>query len=270
MIQTHFVQHLSQGSRGPSTRVETWELVNAIIYKLKTGVQWHLLPVNSLIESAEISYYTIYHHYRKWCKDGSWQRVWAKFLAQCKSLLDLSTAQLDGTHSLAKRGGEAVGYQGRKKAKTSNILCLTDKNGLVVAWAKPVSGNHNDLYQIEPQLECMMNQLRESGISTEGLFLNADAGFDAKIVKKTLEKEGVILNVAPNKRNGEKLDSEDFFDELMYQERFVVERTNAWMDSFRTLLIRQDTSISSWWAWHFIASTCWMVKRLAKQKKNFK
>lgn len=32
-----------------------------------------------------------------------------------------------------------------------------------------------------------------------------------------------------------------FFDEKQYKNRFVVERTFAWMDSFRTLLIRHDT-----------------------------
>ena len=35
MIQTHIVQHLSQGQRGPACRVEVWEIVNAILYKLK-------------------------------------------------------------------------------------------------------------------------------------------------------------------------------------------------------------------------------------------
>lgn len=270
MIQTHFVQHLSQGSRGPSTRVEPWELVNAIIYKLKTGIQWHLLPINSLISSAEISYSTVYHHYRKWCKDGSWQRVWTKFLAQFKSLLELSTAQLDGTHSLAKKGGEAVGYQGRKKAKTSNLLCITDKNGLIVAWGKPLGGNHHDLFQIEQQLTTMLAQLKAASISTEGLFLNADAGFDAENFRQLIEKEGIKLNVARNKRNGSTLDSDVFFDEEMYEERFVIERTNAWMDSFRTLLIRQDTTIDSWWNWHFIAATVWMIKHKIQPQKNFK
>ncbi|MEM1003194.1 MAG: transposase [Bacteroidota bacterium] len=243
-------------------------MVNAIIYKLKTGTQWQLLPVNSLISSAQISYSTVYHHYRKWCKDGSWQDVWTQFLSRFKSLLDLSTAQLDRTHSLAKKGGEAVGYQGRKKAKTSNILCISDKNGLVVAWSKPVSGNHNDLFQIENQVKTMLGQLKESAISVEGLFINADAGFDAEVLRKILDKEGVILNVAHNKRNGSRWDSDVFFDEKIYQERFVVERTNAWMDSFRSLILRQDTTIDSWWAWHFIAATVWMIKHKIKTQKK--
>lgn len=34
----------------------------------------------------------------------------------------MSVVNLDGTHTPAIRGGEAVEYQGRKKCKTSNML----------------------------------------------------------------------------------------------------------------------------------------------------
>ena len=66
-------------------------------------------------------------------------------------------------------------------------MCITDKNGLVVAWTKPVSGNHNDL-KFENQVKTMLDQLKESSISVEGLFINADAGFDAEVLRKTLDK----------------------------------------------------------------------------------
>lgn len=265
MLQTHIVQHLSQGRRGPNCSVELWEIVKAILYKLKTGVQWAYLPVKSLISSGEIKYGAVFHHFRKWVKDGSWRKVWLHLTAKFKRLLDLSTVQLDGTHSPAKRGGTAVAYQGRKKCKTTNILLLTDRNGLPIACGKPVAGNHNDLYQIETQLKEMFSQLDEMGIPIEGLFLNADSGFDAESIKKILDKEGIIMNVPPNRRNTKFLDSDQLLDEEMYKERFVIERTNAWIDSFRTLLVRQDTTIESWWAWHFIAFTSWMIKhRLQK------
>ena len=121
MIQTHIVQYLSQGQRGPECRVEVWEIVNAILYKLKSGIQWHLLPVNTLIFSDKLSWEAVYYHYRKWCKDGSWRKVWLQLLSGYKYLLDLSTSQLDGSHSPAKCGGEAVGYQGRKRCKTARL-----------------------------------------------------------------------------------------------------------------------------------------------------
>jgi hypothetical protein len=53
-------------------------------------------------------------------------------LRKYKSSFDLSVVNLDGSHSSRIRGGEEVGYQGRKKRKTTNALYLTDKQGLVL------------------------------------------------------------------------------------------------------------------------------------------
>ncbi len=47
---------------------------------------------------------------QKW--GGSFRQVWIHLLQSNKVLLDLSTAQLDGSHTTAKRDGESVGYQG--------------------------------------------------------------------------------------------------------------------------------------------------------------
>ena len=74
MITQYFIPHLSQASRGFISKVPLWEVVNAILYKLKTGVQWHLLPCKSLIRSNKVKYGAIYHHFNKWCKDGSWKK----------------------------------------------------------------------------------------------------------------------------------------------------------------------------------------------------
>jgi transposase len=235
------------------------------LYKLKTGVQWEFLPVKSLISSAPIQWGAVYHHYRKWCKDGSWRKIWIQFLLRHKQLLAMSTVALDGTHSTAKRGGDGVGYQKRKKARTSNILVLTDSQGLAIAFGKPVAGNHHDLYKIKEQVKEMLSQLKEAGITTDGLFLNADTGFDCEKLVQLLEKEGIKLNAPKNKRRGKSNVPDRIFDEEMYEERFVVERNNAWFDSFRTLLARQDTTVESWWSWHFISAAFWMVK--PKKKK---
>lgn len=260
MIHTHIAQYLSQGSRGPTPRVPRWELVNAILWKLKTGCHWEYLPVKSLISSGDITYGAVFHHFRKWVKDGSWMRAWEKLTSAYKHLLDLSTAQFDGTHSLAKRGGSAVGYQRRKRGKTTNILLLTDRNGIVVAAGIPVAGNHHDVFEIERQMAHIFEQLRRMEIPTEGLFLNADAGFDCQKLRQICENEGIILNVAQNRRAAKHSHNEYLFDELMYEERFAVERTNAWMDSFRTVAVRQDTTVESWNSWHYIAFSFWLIK----------
>ena len=49
----------------------------------------------------------------------------------------------------AKRGGEAMAYQKRKKSKTTNALFLTDRQGLPLAMSEPIEGHHNDLFEID-------------------------------------------------------------------------------------------------------------------------
>ena len=253
IITKYFLPYLSVAQRGYVSKVPLWEIVHAIIYKLKTGVQWHLLPCKSLIRSNKVKYGAIYHHFNKWSKDGSWEKAWTSFLEAYKSFLDMSLTALDGTHTPAKKGGEAVGYQHRKKCKTSNTIWLTDRTGKVVAFLPAVSGNHNDLYRLVELLDELVKRLKKSGISVDGLFLNADAGFDSKAFREACQRYGIVLNAPINPRNHKQIDNYDiYFDDLMYEQRYTIERTNAWMDAYKTLLVRMDTSFSSWNAWHYI------------------
>ncbi len=230
MIENEIVSYIPKTYRGFPPRVPLHEIVNAILYKLKTGVQWDQLPVKALFEKAALSWQSVYYHYRKWCKIGFWRDCWIKLLNRYKAKLDLSSVDLDGSHTPAKRGGEQVEYQGRKKAKTTNSLYLTDRQGLPLAMSEPVAGNHNDLYDIEVQFEVVTGTLEEAEISVEVLFLNADAGFDSKIFRESCNKKDINANVCFNKRKGNK-DRDEYFDKELYDERYAVERTNAWMDS---------------------------------------
>jgi len=175
----------------------------------------------------------------------------------------LSLAQLEGTHTPAKKGGEQVAFQDRQKASTTNTLWLTDRQGLVVGFTAPLAGNHHDSYQIEQRLDSLLEQIAKSGIRLDGLWVNADSGFDCKAVRSCCSRHGIELNVPANQRNkgfGAPTDyyptdyypADYYFDELIYQERFVIEPTNAWADSYRTLLVSHDRSNASWNAWHYL------------------
>lgn len=81
-------------------------------------------------------------------------------------------------------------------------------------------------------------------IPVEGLFLNADCGFDSKDFRKSCDKKSINANVCFNRRSGN-ADREKYFDTELYDERYAVERTNAWMDSYRSLLNWFDTTNES-------------------------
>ena len=180
MKELVIVPYLPKTKRGFALNVSLVEIVNAILYKLKTTVQWHLLLVPSLFEYSILSWQSVYYHYGKWCLSSVWQGYWISLLRDNKSKLDLSSVDLDGSYTPAIRSGQAVEYPGRKKRKTTNSLYITDRQGLPFAMSEPVAGNHNDLHNIVVQFEVVITTLQQADISIDGLFLNTDTGFDSK------------------------------------------------------------------------------------------
>ena len=72
----------------------------------------------------------------------------------------------------------------------------------------------------------------------------------------------MFANIIENKRNrkGKKRGRKRFFNQEIYNQRFVNERTFAWIDSFRTLLVRFDTLDNSWLNWHYLAFALILLK----------
>ena len=145
------------------------------------------------------------------------------------------------------------------------MLFLADNQGVIIAAAEPVAGNHHDLYNIAELLEQLWNMLKEAGIKLDGLFLNADAGFDAEIVRQSSEHQGIIANIDLNQRSGSNLDRDVIFDEELYKHRAVIERSNAWIDGFKALVLRYETLKSTWFALHILAMTIIFLRKICKR-----
>ena len=54
----------------------------------------------------------------------------------------------------------------------------------------------------------------------------------------------------------------------LYKERYSIERTNAWMDSYRSVLNRFDTTQTSWEGWNYIAFILIFPKKIRKREKS--
>jgi transposase len=264
MIERWLLPHLSKGSRGPEATVDLAEVIGAIFYRLKTGCQWRMLPLQALFQKQTLSWNGVYYHHRRWVKDGSWKRVWIALLKQNKQRLDLSSMQLDGSQSPAKKQGESIGYQGRKKGRTTNALFLCDNNGQPLAMATPQAGNHNDMHEVEALFAEMCELIREAGINLEGVFMNADAGFDSEGLRRQCSERNIEANIDQNPRKGTATTHYVYFDEGLYKQRYVMERTNAWIDSFKALLVRYEGRASTWLHQHFMAFAILLLRKINK------
>lgn len=216
----------------------------------------------------EISWQAVYYHFRKWSQNGSLEKVFERSIASISPQIDTHHLNLDGSHALAKKGGEAVAYQGRKKAKTSNILPITDAKGNILATTGIVAGNHNDAFELKDNLRTAFKFIKRQGIAIAGSYFNADAAFDTKTARWTCFNHKLIPNIVENMRSRKraKRGRKRLFNPAVYKLRFTSERTFAWIDKFRGLLIRFDRRAAHFMGAHYIIYALINLRHLLNQK----
>jgi transposase len=261
-IENFILPFIPKNKRGFPPKVELSEVLQCIIYKLKTGAQWQNLFVDLESITPPFSWQLVYYYYRKWVKLGIFKKIFEVYLELQKDKLDTENLNLDGTHSYVKKACESVGFQYRKKGKTTNVLIMTDGRGIPIAIGGIQSGNHNDLYRIIPQFSDMIKSLNRCRIVVQNSILNADKGFDFKNLRRACRRRNIKPNIKENIRNRKypKRGRKRFFSEKIYKKRFVNERAFAWLDSFKTLLIRFDKLDENWINWHYLAFTLILIK----------
>jgi len=90
-IKSEILPYLSVAKRGYVTKSDLVEVIQCILYKLKTGCQWHMLPVSAIFTGRVLSYKSVYAHFRKWSRNGEWKKVWGMILSRHRCLLDMSS-----------------------------------------------------------------------------------------------------------------------------------------------------------------------------------
>jgi len=268
LIINEILPYLSVGEVGKNSELPLVNVVQAILYRLKTGCQWRLLPVQQFIQRPNTTWGAIYYYFNKWCKDGSWASVWKHILKRYQACLDLCCIHLDGSHTRAFRGGEAVGYNGRKRYRSTNMLFLTDNRGTIIGCSQPISGEHNDLFEVQEHFDEIAQMVKFSGIDLSYLFLNADAGFDSKGFRQHLSTLFIEANIDFNKRNGSKSDRDEYFDELLYKKRSTCEHAFAWMDAYKGLLIRYEKLSVTWYSMNIMGMILILLRK-QHIKKNY-
>ncbi|MBD2767110.1 IS5 family transposase [Hymenobacter sp. BT664] len=263
MIGQWILPLLPFSAHGRPSVVDPVELVEVILYKLKSGCQWRYLPLKQFFTGASLTWQGVYARFNAWRKDGSWQAVWCHLLRHNQAHLDCSSVQLDGSHTPAKNGGEAVGYQGRKKARTTTTLFLTDNRGQPLSCARPQAGNCHDSHGLNALFGEICVFLEAAGIAIAGLFLNADKAFDNQPFRQGCARRDIEANIPRNRRAADwQTDDDTFFDPELYRRRVVGEHANAWLDGFKTLLVRYETSVGNWLAWHWLAFVVIFLRKI--------
>jgi transposase len=141
---------------------------------------------------------------------------------------------------------------------------VIDKQGYMIELARLLAGNHNDSYELKETIWKLFKDLQRLGLCYKGAIFNADKSFDSSEARKMLWNRGVRPNIPENKRSRKhaKRGRKRYFNRAVYKQRFVIERDFAWVDKFRTLLIRFERKDVYWLGFHYIAFTLINLREL--------
>ena len=123
------------------------------------------------------------------------------------------------------------------------MIALVDTHGYVLSPLTIAPVNEVDMVLLPQRLKDLNRVARAAGLPLPGAVLNLDAGFASKTHRKGIFNAGLRPNIKANPRNRQtpKRGRQRFFDDALYKLRFIVERTFAWEDKFKRLLLRFET-----------------------------
>ena len=97
-----------------------------------------------------------------------------------------------------------------------------------------------DMVLLPQGLQALKQVAKEVGLDLKGAYLNLDGGFDSTHNRQCIFNAGMIPNIKENPRNRKtpKRGRKRLFNEAIHALRMRVERTFAWEDTFKRLLLR--------------------------------
>ena len=117
---------------------------------------------------------------------------------------------------------------------------MTDNNGSVLAPLPVAPVNETDMVLLPEGLKALKKVAKEVGLDLRGAYVHLDGGFDSRANRKCIFNAGMIPNIKENPRNRKrpKRGRKRLFNATIHALRMHVERTFAWEDKFKRLLLR--------------------------------
>lgn len=232
------------------------KMLNGMVWILSTGSPWRDL-------AEEFGpWQTVYGRFRRWCREGLWQRICESLLEQIdqQGKLDRGLWFVDGSLSRAHRcaGGAAKvcpaddsGGQesqcstqpqepqdhalGRSRGGfTTKFHLVTDQFGLPLAVILS-GGQCNENTQFERLMEAVPGVYFDGTIHHEQPdALGGDKGYSSDAIRAWLDAHGIENVIATRKTESR----DESFDKQKYRSRNIIERVIGWLKERRRIFTR--------------------------------
>ena len=231
---------------GRPRQVSLRQVVNAILYVLKTGCQWRQLPREFPAWTA------VYDYFYRWSRDGTWARLnhtLRRRLRQKSGRHKHPTgACLDSQSVKATAVPGVRGYDAGKQVNGRKRHILVDTLGLLLTVVVTVAS-----VQDRDGARLLLRRLPGGGKKLRKIWV--DGGYAGQLVAWVAQRFAFCLAVVrrPKARKGF----------VLLPRRWVVERTFGWLNHSRRLSKSYERLTRTDESWVYIAMTRLMLERLA-------
>lgn len=222
-------------------------VINAIFYILVTGCQWRNLPNDYPNPNS------VYYHFRKWCRDGTWQRInramgflerrrVGRFARPSAGIIDSQSVKV------SDQGG-VRGYDGNKKINGRKRHILVDTLGNLLEVV--VSTANLDERVGAKALMCKV----ERQIAMRLLKIWVDQGYQGDLDTWFDTQWHVTLEIV-----GAEKGQQGF---AVQPRRWVIERTFSWFGKYRRLSKDYECDPINSEGFIYLASIRTLLRRIA-------
>ena len=239
-------------AKGGRTRMDDRDAFAAMIYVLRTGIQWNALPREMGASS------TVHDRYQEWERLGFFEELWRAGLLEYEELegIEWEWQAIDGVMSKAPLGKGATGKNPTDRAKIgTKRSMLPDGAGIPLAVAVEGANRHDAKLLVATVDGLVIARPAAEGEEPDSYqqHLCLDAAYDSEEVRQELEARSYEPHISPSdkKERSERKEARQHLGGRA--RRWVVERTHSWLNRSRRLLVRWEKKVENYLAFVHLA-----------------